>query len=516
MNHLIILPVLLPLLTGALLLIMAERGRTVRRRMSVVATLALVLIGLVLVGEADNGRVQVYSLGNWPAPFGIVLVLDRLSAMMVALTATVGFFCLLFAIRGADTAGRSFHALLQFQLAGLNGAFLAGDLFNLFVFFEILLLGSYGLLLHGGSRTVCRGDTCHSMFGGPDRTRAALHYVVLNLIGSSLFLIAVAMIYSATGTLNMAHLAERVAQASGGHVQLIHAGALLLLVVFALKAAVVPLHFWLPSAYANASAPVAALFVLMTKVGVYAIVRIYTLVFGEGAGPLSQLAEPWLIPLALVTFAAGVVGVMAAVTLRHLVAYLIVVSVGMLLSGIGLFSTAGLSGALYYLVHTTLVSAGLFLLVDLIAAQRQNAEDRIVPGPPVAQVLPLGVLFFVAAVALAGVPPLSGVVGKLLILQAAIGHPLAVYLWTVILVGSLFVIVKFSRTGSMLFWRVEPGEEKAPAASPLAFAAPVGLLAAAPLLVIFGGPVVKYADAAAKQLLSPEQYIRSVLGSGDG
>lgn len=515
MNHLIILAIVLPLLTGALLLLLTHRARTLRRKVNLAAMAVLVLISLVLLQQAATGEVQVYHLGDWPPPYGIVLVLDRLSAMMALLTATLGFCTLLFAIRGADTAGRSFHALLQFQMAGLNGAFLTGDLFNLFVFFEILLLGSYGLLLHGGSRTVCRADSCYSLYGGPNRTRAALHYVILNLIGSSVFLIAVGAIYASLGTLNMADLAGRMADAAVVHSRLIHAGALLLLVVFALKAAIFPLQFWLPAAYANASAPVAALFALMTKVGVYAIIRIYTLIFGATAGPLAGLAEPWLIPLALLTFAAGVVGVVAARSLRRLVAYLIVVSVGMLLAGVGLFSVGGLSGALYYLVHTTLVSAGLFLLVDLLATQRQGAEDRIVPGPAVTQVLPLAVLFFIGAVAIAGLPPLSGAVGKLMILGAALDHPMAGYLWVVILAGTLLLIVKLSRTGSLLFWNVDAGVAKAPSSGRVGIVAPAALLSAAPLLVLFGGPVTTYAHHAAEQLLSPETYIRAVLGEGD-
>jgi len=513
-NHIIVLAIILPIFSGALLLLLSRRPRAVRRRVNLATTILLVAVSVILVRTAAGGEVVVYQIGNWPAPYGIVLVLDRLSALMVLLSAVIGLLSLVYAIRGADTAGRSFHALFQFQLAGLNGAFLTGDLFNLFVFFEVLLLGSYGLLLHGGSRIVCQGPECSSLFGGPDRTRSALHYVMLNLVGSSLFLIAVGLIYAATGTLNMADLAAQMNEAAGLNQSLVEAGALLLLVVFGLKAALVPLHFWLVPAYSNASAPVAALFALMTKVGVYAIIRIHTLVFGDAAGPLSNFLTPWLMPLALVTFATGVVGVMASRSLRRLISYLILVSVGTLVAGIGLSNIAGLSGALYYLVHTTLVTAGLFLLADLVATQRQAVQDRLQPGPAVSQVMPLATLFFIGAVAIAGLPPLSGLVGKLMILQASIGHQIAGLLWTTFLVGTFFVLVKLSRAGSMLFWKVDPGAEKAPAVGSLAFLAPAALLAASALLVIGGGTAVGYTEAAAEQVLSPQQYIGSVLGEG--
>src|SRR5690606_2213561 len=233
-----------------------------------------------------------YRLGDWPAPFGIVLVLDRLSALMLVLTAAVALFSLLHAVQGQDRAGPLYHPLFQLQLVGLNGAFLTGDLFNLFVFFEILLIASYCLLVHGSTAP---------------RLRAGVHYVVLNLAGSSLFLIAVGTLYGVTGTLNMADMAQKVALLGAPDAALVRSAALLLLVVFALKAALVPLYFWLPAAYSAASAPVAALFAIMTKVGVYSIVRVYTLIFGSGGGVAAEVATPWLLPLALLTVVLGMI-----------------------------------------------------------------------------------------------------------------------------------------------------------------------------------------------------------------
>ncbi len=234
------------------------------------------------------------------APYGIVLVVDRLAAWMLLTTSLLAVFALLYAVRGIDTEGRHFHVLFQLQLFGLNGAFLTGDLFNLFVFFEILLLASYGLLLHGGGR---------------NRVKAGLHYVVINLVGSTLFLFAVGTLYGVTGTLNMADLAVKLAQTPPENLALVQSAGLLLFAVFALKAALLPLYLWLPAAYAHTSAPVAALFAIMTKVGAYSILRVYSLMFGDAAGPVANLLDAWLAPLALVTLVLGMLGVLASTSL---------------------------------------------------------------------------------------------------------------------------------------------------------------------------------------------------------
>lgn len=494
MNHLLLLPILLPLFAGALLLGGFRLDLRRRRAISAAATLGLLWIAVRLALLTGDGSVHVYLIGDWPAPFGIVLALDRLAALMLLLTAVLAVCALGYAMLGTDRDAPGFHALFLFQLVGLNGAFLTGDLFNLFVFFEILLIASYGLLLHGG---------------GVRRTRAGLHYVVLNLVGSSLFLIGIGLLYGITGTLNMAHLAQRVAALDAADVPLASAGALLLLVVFGLKAAVLPLHFWLPHAYGNASAPVAALFAVMTKVGVYAVVRVFLLVFGFGDGPLAGVAGPWLLPGALLTVVIGTVGVLASHDLREMVSYLIIVSIGTLLTGVGLGTEAGLAGALYYLIHTTLVSAGLFLLADLIARGRP-AGARIAEGTRPPDSARLGVLFLVGAVAIAGLPPLSGLIGKLFILTAAQPSPWAFWIWAVILGSSLLLVVALARAGSFLFWR---GKPNAAAPQGMLRTAPAALLlAASPLLVAFGGDLSEVAHATADQVMSGTGYVEAVLG----
>ena len=492
MSHWPVLPILVPLL-AAVLLSMRVRGVVWIASLSVLVQL---LLALVLMNTAVREGYQVYALGNWPPPFGIVLVVDRLSALMLLLTALVALAGQVYSWRSNDRHGRHFHTLFQFQMMGLNGAFLTGDLFNLFVFFEVLLIASYGLALYGTGRA---------------RVRAGMHYVVLNLAGSTVFLVALAIIYGVTGTLNMAHLARVVPAIAPADVAILESGALLLLVVFALKAALVPLYFWLPATYSAVTAPTAALFAIMTKVGAYSILRIFTLVFGAGAGPLAGVAEPWLLPVALVTIALGAIGAFASHELRRLASYLVVVSVGTLFVGIGLFTREGIAAALYYMAHSTLVMAALFLLADIIAVQRGDSADRLYPGPALPRPWLTGSLYFAAAIAVAGLPPLSGFVGKVLILLAGGQGTAWPWIWAVILPASLLAIIALSRAGSMLFWRTEAPVTAPP--SPLVATAPVVvLLGLGAMLVLAAGPVQRYVDATARQLVNPTAYIDGVLG----
>ena len=502
-DHYLFLPVLLPLLSGASLLLLdsREQKRGLQRILSLLSTALLLPLSLGLLLAVSEGEIFLYALGNWPPPFGIVLVFDRLAVLMLLLTALVGLGSLVYAVASStDTRGRYFHVLFQFQLFGLNGAFVTGDLFNLFVCFEILLIASYGLLLHGGGRELAR---------------AGLHYVVLNLTGSALFLIAIGVLYGITGTLNMADLATRIAQAEGSEAGLLRAGALLLLVVFALKAALLPLYFWLPQAYSLTSSAIAALFAIMTKVGVYAIVRVFTLIFGAQAGVAANVAAPWLLPLALATLALGAVGCLAARDLRRLLAYLVVISVGTLLTAVGLFSGPGLSAAIVYLMHSTLIGAAMFLVADLIERQR-GTLDLSSPTLAVAQPLLLGSMFVIGAVALVGLPPLSGFIAKLLIMRAADSG--LVWIWGLLLLSGLFSLIAFSRSGSALFWHTAPTRRtdarRASSGLALGLVLPAFvLLAASPMLVALAAPLNDFAQATAAQLLDPANYITAVLGT---
>ena len=492
MSHWIMIPLLLPLVGGManLLLVGHDPGR--QRLVSLLTTTALLPVTILLLLQADGGEILVYQLGDWPAPFGISLVLDRLSAMLLVLTATLALPVLVAATAGDDRRGENFHVLFPLQLFGINGAFLTGDLFNLFVFFEVMLIASYGLALHGGDR---------------ERVRAGLHYVVLNLIGSSLFLVAIGTLYGIAGTLNMADLAVYASSAAVEQGSLMRIAALLLLTVFALKAAVLPLHLWLPALYSAGVAPVAALFAIMTKVGVYAILRTFTLILPvNGAGSDVSAVLP---AVAMLTIAAGALGALGSSRLTVLIANLVVVSVGTLLAGISLFTVPGLTAALFYLPHTTLVTAGLFLLTAVVVGRRGTAGDLLQPVASQPGYL-LGGLFFLAAIAVAGMPPLAGFIGKLLLLQAAPPGQ-AAWLWGVVLVGSLAVVVALSRAGSSMFWRTE-GETAEGPGLPLCLVVPTILLLGTTVVVtLSAAPVARYAEATAIQLLHPQETVRAVL-----
>jgi multicomponent K+:H+ antiporter subunit D len=497
--HLPILPVVLPLFAGIVLLALRNRSLAVQRGISLAAALALIPLAIALLQTAADGTHLVYALGNWVAPYGIVLVVDRLAAWMLLTTSMLAVFALLYAIRGIDTEGRHFHVLFQLQLFGLNGAFLTGDLFNLFVFFEILLLASYGLLLHGGGR---------------QRVKAGLHYVVINLVGSTLFLFAVGTLYGVTGTLNMADLAVKLAATPPENAALVQSASLLLFGVFALKAALLPLYLWLPAAYAHTSAPVAALFAIMTKVGAYSILRVYSLMAGESAGPLTGLLDAWLAPAALVTLALGMAGAVASTSLKQQAAYLVMASIGTLLLAFGLGSAGALAAGLYYLPHSTFAAAALFLLADSVARVRGELADRFESGPALPRARLLGGLFFVVAVAITGLPPLSGFLGKFMLLQAALDSPLLPWVWGVVLVTGLVSVIALARSGSLLFYRTYTAHDPAALTSSAnaALLPVVGLLGLVVGMVIWAGPLSDHAAAIAAQLLDPRQYIDAVLG----
>jgi multicomponent K+:H+ antiporter subunit D len=500
------LPVLLPAATAVTLLLVGDHGggphNLQRQRLSGRIAIGSALLGLMmaiqLFLQASDGNLMVYRMGEWPAPFGIVLVIDRLSAMMVLLTSLIALPVLLYASGGWAGQGRYFYALFQFQLMGLNGAFVTGDLFNLFVFFEVLLIASYVLMLHGLGR---------------ERLRVGVHYVVLNLSASALFLIGLALLYALTGTLNMADLAVRVPLVTGPDAIVLQVAALLLLVVFGFKAALAPLSVWLPATYAAASAPVAALFAIMTKVGVYAIWRVHGVIFGAEAGTSAMLVEPLLLPLAVLTCAIGVLGVLSAQTLPRLVAWLTVASVGTILLAIGLFGAQAWSAALYYLAHSTLTVAGLFLLVELVAAQRGEVGGRIEPASPVAQPTMLGLMLLLAAASSVGLPPLPGFIGKLMLLQASSSHVHVGVIWSIVLLAGFLTLLGLARAGSTLFWHVRSDMPSgASGASPPLVVATGFLLALSVAMSVFAAPLQRYTAAAAEQLLDRKAYADAVLG----
>ena len=497
---LLVAPIALPLAAGVLLLFAERASPRLADAVSLAAAVALAILAAVLLRDADRGEIGVYLLGNWRAPFGIALALDRLAALLLVVTAVLAVVTLVVACGGWIGKGPHFHPFFQFQLAGLNGAFLTADLFNLFVFFELLLVASYGLLLHGaGGRTLKNG----------------YHYVVVNLAGSALFLVAASLVYGLAGTLNLADLAQRIEVVAAPDRGLVHAAILLLLAVFAIKAAVLPFGFWLPGTYAAAPAPVATLFAVMTKVGIYAIVRTTTVLADADGGEVGRSAGAWLFAGGIATIVAGALGVLAAKRLKSLAASLVIVSSGVLVAAVAVGNAGVLAGALYYLVHSTLAVALLFLLVEPISRLRGATGDLLRSAAPMPHATPYGLAFVVAAMAAAGLPPLSGFVGKLFLLGATYGQPHFAWYWAAVLASGLVATIALARAGSRIFWkaRVAHGGRKATrivGAEALAIVALGGALVA---LAVDAAAVERYARATAAQLGNPAAYVLAVLGA---
>jgi multicomponent K+:H+ antiporter subunit D len=494
MSHWIIAPVVLPAMLAGLMVI-AMRGDLLLQRVAGVASiLALNAIALALLWSATVHGPEAYFLGDWPAPFGIVLMLDRLSALMVVLLAALALAVVLYAIgSGWDRRGAHFHPLLQFLLMGIGGAFLTGDAFNLFVFFEVLLIASYGLMVHAG---------------GGARTRAGIQYVAFNLVGSSLFLFALALVYGVTGTLNMADLAEKLPTLPEGDTALLRAAAVMLILVFAIKGALVPLQFWLPGTYALAPGVTAAMFAVMTKIGAYAVIRFGTLVFPPDLPATGALLSDLILPAGLVTLALGAIGVLGATTLPRLAAFGGIASMGTTFIAISAFTPATLSAALYYVLHSTLATAVLFLVADLVTRRRAHAR-LAETAPPIAQSGLIAALYLIAAVALAGMPPLSGFIGKLLVLDAF--RDQAPLIWSTVLISSFLMILGFARAGSTLFWKPSALDAQPDEAPPegLAFAATFGLVAGLVALTVLAGPVTSWLSDTAQMLDAPAAYIEA-------
>jgi len=537
MPHLVAAPILVPLLTAALMLLLGEQRRLAKAALSVVSGLIGLIIALALlrwVNAPDTGSgpgsIGVYLPGNWRAPFGIVLVADRLSTMMVALTGVIAFAASIYSTSRWDRAGVHFHPLLQLQLMGLNGAFLTGDLFNLFVFFELMLAASYGLLLHGSGRL---------------RVRAGLHYIAINLAASSLFLVGAALLYGVTGTLNMADLGQRIAQLDAQDRGLAHAAAAILATAFFAKAGAWPLNFWLVPAYSAAVAPVSAVFALLTKLGIYTVLRLWSLLFAPDTGVSAQFGQPVLIGAGLITLSAAALGILGTQRLSNLAGYCVLVSAGTLLAAVGLGQTAVWAGALYYLISSTLAASVFFLLIDIVerwrnagasvAAHEQAGDapflgEDLHPATDVnldddqqalyGRAIPAGIAFLGLSFAcctllLAGMPPFSGFIGKFAMLSGLLDARTvdsAGWAFVALLIGSGFMtLLALSRSGIRHFWtRSHSGMPSLPALEVLPVAA---LLLASVALTVGADPVMRHALATAEGLHTPTAYRKAVMSA---
>jgi multicomponent K+:H+ antiporter subunit D len=522
MPHLIVAPILLPMLTAAMMLLLSEGRRPLKAALGIGSTLLGLLISIGLLTWVSRDGVVAYLPGNWPAPFGIALAMDRFSASMLALTWLLGLCASLFAMARWYRAGVHFHPLLQLQLMGLSGAFLTADVFNLFVFFEILLASSFGLLLHGS---------------GKSRVRASVHYVAINLAGSSLFLIGASTIYGVTGTLNMAELASRLASGSVENRHLIHAGAAMLAVAFLLKAGAWPLNFWLAPAYAAATPPVSALFVVLTKVGVYALVRLWTLMFA--GGPLAGFGADALFVFGVTTSVLAALGQMATHRMANQAAWSVVVSAGTLLAALGFGDVSVLGSAFFYLVCSTLACSAFFLLTDLVLrwragatlaeeapflsatleAQELNLDDDETPlvGRPFpGSTAMLGLAFVACTLLLAGLPPFPTFLGKVGMLSAALSregaqaiNPRAWLLLVTLLGSGLLTLLTLTRTGVRMFWS---SAQRAPLRVHASEGLPIVLLLAlCGALALAAGPALGFARTTAQALYDKHSYIDAVL-----
>jgi multicomponent Na+:H+ antiporter subunit D len=445
------LPVLLPLL-GAAGALLVSGHPTYQRTLSTTVLTAVLVVSLVLLFVADAEGASAVSVGGWPVPLGIVLVVDRLSALMLVVASTVALGVLVFAVgQGAadgseETPLSIFHPTFLVLVAGVSNAFLAGDLFNLYVGFEILLMASYVLLTLGGTAA---------------RIRGGITYIVVSLTSSLVFLAAIGLVYAATGTVNMAQLAVRLGELPEGTQVLLQS---MLLIAFGIKAAVFPLSAWLPDSYPTAPAPVTAVFAgLLTKVGVYAIIRTQTLLFPGGA------LDDLLLWAALATMLVGILGAVAQSDLRRMLSFTLVSHIGYMVFGIALGTAAGLAGAIFYVAHHIAIQTTLFLVAGLV--ERQGGTTSIDKLGGLARRSPLlAVLFFVPAMNLAGIPPLSGFIGKLGLLQAGVADGSAGALALVAggVVTSLLTLLAVARVWTRAFWRSpnqSPAEETAAAAA---------------------------------------------------
>jgi len=534
MTHLLIAPVLLPLLTACVLLLVGDRRHRSQALLGGLALLANLGVALALLAQAQGGAgpsaYGVYLPSNWEAPFGIVLVLDRLSAMMLVVAAVVALAALVFSLARWDKAGAHFHVLFQVQVMGINGAFLTGDLFNLFVFFEVMLAASYGLLLHGS---------------GPSRVKAGLHYVTINLVASSLFLVGASMVYGVAGTLNFADLAAKIPLLPAADRPLLHAACAILAVAFLAKAAAWPLNFWLVPAYASAGAPSGAVFALLTKVGVYVLLRLSTLWFSPQAGDSAGFGSQWLLVGGMATLCFGAIGMLASQRPARLAGFAVIVSSGTLLAMVGMARPGVTAGALYYLPASTFAVAAFFLVAELMERSRlgdgqaerapedeednlpfaladqelgedtnlDDQQEALIGRPIPAATAQLGLAFIACTLLVAGLPPLSGFVGKVLMLSALLqgAGAMAWTLAALVVLSGLFALTALSRAGIRFFWA--PVGRPAPVLRVAEFLPVAALVLLCAAYAVRAEPVLRYTRATAEALYAPAGYVEAVMGA---
>ena len=522
-QHLVILPILLPLLCGAILVPLTQGRHRLKFALSCASVLAQLATACALMLLADDGAwkegIGVYLAANWAAPFGIALVADRLSALMLLLTGVLGLASLCFSMGRWGRTGVHYHALFQFLLMGINGALLTHDLFNLFVFFEVMLAASYGLVLHGYNA---------------ERLRASMQYIAVNLAAALMFLIGTSLIYATTGTLNMADLAVRIAALAPADIGLLKLGFAVLVLAFLVKSAMWPLGFWLPTTYAAASPPVAVMLVLMTKIGAVVILRLWLLMFGPEAGAAAHFGYDALVWGGMATIVFGAAGMLSSDRAGRMAGYSAIVSSGTLLAVVGYGQPALVTAGLYYLIGSTLAVAALLLLIELIDRIRTPGSAMLAltmeawavedaPDEPRGEGVPaamafLSLAFAACALMIAGLPPLSGFIAKFSMFHALLNPapgsaPIGTTGWTLmalVFVSGLTSIIAMMRFGVRTFWAAEI--LKAPHLR-LSEVAPVaGLLLLSLGMTVQARPLFDYLARASADVHAPGKYVRRVLG----
>lgn len=492
MNNLLILPIAIPLGIGALLIFFAKHQR-IQRVISAITALSLLVISIGLARAVHEHGIIVMEVGAWPAPFGIVFVADSFAVFMVMLSSLIGAVCLFFAFKtlSPERGKHFFYSFYFFLLTGINGAFLTGDIFNLFVFFEVMLLSSYILIVFGGTKY---------------QLRESFKYVMINALSSILFLVAVAYIYSITGTVNMAHLAVRAAEL--GQQGALQVTAILFLIVFSIKGALFPLYFWLPNSYYGPPTAVAALFGgLLTKVGIYAIIRTFTLIFVQDIDFTHNL----LLILAGFTMFFGVLGAVSQFDFKRILSYHIISQVGYMVMGLGLYTKMALAGAVYYIAHHIIVKTALFLFSGTTQAITGTTDLRKMGG--VLKTHPLLTwMFMISAFSLAGIQPLSGFFSKFpLILDSITGGRYIIA--AVALVVGLLTLFSMFKIVMYVFWGEQKHSEEQANINVNGMLAPIAVLVLLTIVLGFAAdPIFEYASHIADELMAPDTYIQAVLG----
>jgi multicomponent Na+:H+ antiporter subunit D len=497
LNQLLILPILIPLFS-AILTLLLWNYRGWQRVVSVIGTVAYLLAAFGLLIAVQQGGIQAVQIGNWPAPFGITLVADLFSAIMVVLTGIIGLSVAVYSLGNIDARRESFgyHPLYHVLLMGISGAFLTGDMFNLYVWFEVMLIASFVLMALGGERPQMEG---------------ALKYVTLNLISSAIFLAAVGVLYGVTGTLNMADLATQIPMIDPGLANIL---SMMFLIAFGIKAAVFPLFFWLPAAYHTPPAAVSAIFAgMLTKVGVYALIRVFTLIFTQ------DIAYTHLVLLVIAgfTMTTGVLGAASQFQFRRILSFHIISQIGYMIMGLALFSPLALAGAVFYIMHHIIVKANLFLISGAVNHLKGSYQLKALGG--LYRSRPgLAILFLIPALSLAGLPPLSGFWAKLLIIQSGLEQHQFVIVALALGVGML-TLYSMIKIWNEAFWKADPELDETVSTenpSPLNwvfYVVPIIVLALLTLTIgLVAEPFFQLSQQAAAQLLDPSQYIQTVLG----